>query len=57
MVEELKEEEESDEPKIENIGINGSHRFSDINLNELNNNNNTQESLIVFNPKKEINEK
>ena len=55
----------SPEPRIESIGIDGSQRFSDIqndaNENEAQNENmgsinhgNNSESLIVFNPKKEI---
>ena len=56
----------SPEPRIESIGIDGSQRFSDIqndandievlqneNMGSINQGNNS-ESLIVFNPKKEI---
>jgi len=43
---------------IENIGIDGSQRFSDIRNEDPHNNNsglqNNSESMIVFNPKKEI---
>ena len=49
------EKSDTQEPQIENIGIDGSQRFSDIRdeggLVGLNNN---SESMIVFNPKKEI---
>lgn len=45
----------SPEPQIENIGIDGSQRFSDIqNENLIGGLNNNSESMIVFNPKKEI---
>ena len=49
---ELISENESPEQRIDNIGIDGSQRFSDIQLND-GKVNSTQESLIVFNPRKE----
>ena len=48
------EKSDTQEPQIENIGIDGSQRFSDIRDEGPGGLNNNSESMIVFNPKKEI---
>ena len=48
------EKSDTQEPQIENIGIDGSQRFSDIRDEGNVGLNNNSESMIVFNPKKEI---